>query len=101
MRFSIRLMTISHYGTSSRTLISMKNTLTRMTMSNTIKIYVKEAEFRLAMKDIREAGVRHWPVRRTLLSRPPHVLQYEIELEDGPITTFLLLKYDCFYGRQV
>jgi hypothetical protein len=67
--------------------------------NNTIKIYVREAEFRLAMKDIRESGVKYWPVRRTLLSRFPHVFQYEIELEDGPITTLLLLKYDCQWGQ--
>jgi hypothetical protein len=64
-------------------------------MSNTIKIYIGEAEFRSAMRDIKAAGVRHWPVHRTLLSRFPHVFQYEIELEDGPLTSYLLLKYQC------
>ena len=68
-------------------------------MSNTVKIYVQEADFRPTMRDIRAANVRHWSVRRTLLSRFPHVLQYEIELEDGPITTLLLLKYDCSWGQ--
>jgi hypothetical protein len=69
-------------------------------MSNLVKIYVGEAEFRPTMRDIRAAGVRHWPVRRTLLSRFPHVFQYEITLEDGPITTLLLLKYDCWMDQD-
>jgi len=68
--------------------------------NNRVKIYVREAEFRLAMRDIREAGIRHWPVHRTLLGRFPHILQYEIEIEDGPVTTLLLLKYDCFLGQD-
>ena len=68
-------------------------------MNNVIKLGVPEAVFRLAMSDIRESGVRHWPVRRTLLHRFPHILQYEIELEDSPLTTFLLLKYDIDIGQ--
>jgi hypothetical protein len=71
-----------------------------MTMSDTIKICFKEADFRLAMRDIREAGVKYWPVHRRLLSRFPHVLEYEVELADGPITTLLLLKYDCSVGQR-
>jgi hypothetical protein len=51
------------------------------------------------MRDIKAAGVRHWPVHRMLLSRFPHVFQYEIELEDGPLTSYLLLKYDCWLGQ--
>lgn len=67
-------------------------------MTDRIKICVPEAEFRSAMRDIRAAGVRHWPVHRKLLGRHPHVLQYEIELEDGPLTSYLILKYDIKLG---
>jgi hypothetical protein len=71
-----------------------------MMSDQTIKLYVKEAEFRMVMRDIKDSGIKYWPVHRTLLSRFPHVFQYEIELVDSPLTSYLLLKYDCLCSGQ-
>lgn len=53
---------------------------------STIKLLVPHTEINTVMKDVRQSGVKYYPIRRLFG-------MYRIEIDDHPIASFLILKY--------
>ena len=53
---------------------------------NTVKLLVPHTDINTVMKDVRQSGVKYYPIRRLFGT-------YRIELDDHPVVSYLILKY--------
>lgn len=54
---------------------------------NTVKLLVPHTDINKVMNEVRQSGVKYYPIRRLFGT-------YRIELDDHPVVSYLVLKYD-------